>query len=252
MKAAAPGSGARPRPAALVVVVLVGVALGIASVVMTAGPASARGDRAGDVVIADRSGEPISSGATDTVFGLTLPSGAACQGDSASGNYRVSTFLVPQTDDPGSLEYGELRPFGDGRWSIWKESTDPGLNMATSVSEAGEPGLLTGLPAFTFDVGLFPGEIASGAYRLGLACTLGGQTTRYWDTSVVIAEGDADRPISWSASDAAVAPSSSRSTSVPAAAVGVVVVVVVVVVVFVATRRRRQEHHSLPVSEEEK
>jgi hypothetical protein len=229
----------------------VGVPVLVGAGVLAAGavPAAAQGDRAGDVVVVDTNGDPISNGGTDTTFGMRLPSDAACQGDSATAGYRVSTFLVPAGDDPGSLTYEELKPVGDGRWSIWKDTTDPALNMLTSVSGEGQPGAVVDLPQFTFDVGLFPGEIASGDYRLGLACTLGGETTRYWDTAVTIAEGE-NEPVIWSTAGASPGSSSTTAPTLPILVAVAVAGVAIGVVVLVS--RRRVEAGSRALSKEEK
>ena len=209
--------------------------------------AAGQGERAGDVVVVDSNGEPVAVGGTTGAFGLEVPPGAVCQGDSATAGYRVSTFLVPAGDEPGTLTFEELKPVGEGRWSIWKETTDPALNMLTSISGDGEPGAVVDLPRFTFDVGLFPGEIASGGYRLGLACTLAGETTRYWDTAFVIAEGETE-PLVWSV-PGAVSGSSSSSSPLPlllaVALVGLGIGIVVLVV------RRRAAPRARALSKEE-
>ena len=62
------------------------------------------------MVVVDPSDAVLEGGGSATPFGLRLPEGAACQGDSADDSYRVEAFLVPEGTDPGSVVYGELAP----------------------------------------------------------------------------------------------------------------------------------------------
>lgn len=208
----------RPGVAAVVVVSWLAVVV----VLAMARPAAA--ERAGDLEIVDASGAAIGTGGPEGVVVLRPPAGAACQGDSASGGYRVSTFLVPSGTDPGGLEFGELRPLGEGNWSIWTASTDPAVKLLTGVSGPGLPGPLVDLPAFTFDVGLLPGEIAPGEYLLGLACTLDDRTTRFWDVPFVVLD-DETVSISWSTPIPADADASGAPPTAALLALGALLVV---------------------------
>jgi len=116
------------------------------------------------------------SGDYTTSTALTLPAGAACTGDTASGGYRWQTYLVPSTVDLQTLRFDAFGPVpvaGQFRTPLNDTSNgNPIINKATSVSSAGAPGLLTGLMSFGFSLFL-PGEIPAGSYSLGVACTLG-------------------------------------------------------------------------------
>ena len=52
------------------------------------------------------SGQPLASGASDALFTVTLPTGAACSGDTSTGGYHVYSYLVP---------HGHRREHGDVR-----------------------------------------------------------------------------------------------------------------------------------------
>jgi hypothetical protein len=210
--------------------------------------ASAQGERAGNVVVTGGEAfEPgVQAGGSATVFGLDLPADAACQGDSASDNYRVMSFLVPDELDPGSLRYEELKPVGDGAWSLWEESTDPFINALTSQSEGDLPALVS-VPRFTFSV-LLPGEMSPGDYRIGIACALDNETTRYWDTPFTIVTDSSDAPAQFRWTATAQDVGSTRETGF-ARPLAVVLIATGVVIGAVALVRRRPNNHS-PRSQE--
>ena len=54
----------------------------------------------------------VRSGSANTGFRLLLPAGATCPGDSANGQWRIQTFMVPSTVDVGTLKYGGIGPTG--------------------------------------------------------------------------------------------------------------------------------------------
>lgn len=135
-----------------------------------------------------------SSGNSATDFGVTLPAGAACPGDTASGGYRVQSYLVPASRAPESLTFDASGPIASGggfHTALFALSGDPFVNGSTSVAaSAGGPGLITGIPSFNFTV-LLPNEVAAGDYNLGIACTLGqadaDQLTNVWNTQITVA-----------------------------------------------------------------
>ena len=63
------------------------------------------------------------------------------------------------------------------------------------------PGLISDLPNFSWGV-LLPDEMKPGDYRIGIACSLFNETTRYWDTSYTIVADSSDEPAQfrWTAS----------------------------------------------------
>ena len=63
------------------------------------------GSATATIVVGGSDDETVARGGSATEFSLALPDGAACPGDSATGNWRVQSFLVPAADDPGTFTY---------------------------------------------------------------------------------------------------------------------------------------------------
>lgn len=178
-------------------------ALFLASVLTT--PAAAADRRAGSVTVmkAEDPGTTRQSGVAGDRFILKLPVRAACPGDSLNDDYRIQTFIVPAADDPGSLVYESVKPAGDGRWALHNQWGSRWVQKMTSPnSSAGAPGLIDEFPLVT--LGYFsPGQLPTGTYRVGVACTFENATTRYWDARMDITAGEAGGPLSWTVLDQA-------------------------------------------------
>jgi hypothetical protein len=116
--------------------------------------------------------------------GLTTPQ---CAGDTASGGYNWSTFMIPASANiDTTLTFGSGGPTpvaGEYRASLTSaaDSSTVVLKSTGIAGGAGQPGIITGIPAFTFGLNL-PGEIPAGAYKVGIACTKNGGATldSYW------------------------------------------------------------------------
>jgi hypothetical protein len=179
----------------LALAVLIG-ALGVHS--CAASPAHAASNRGGDAVVvegADNS-KALDHGASATVFGLRLPNGAACPGDTQHDQWRVQSFLVPDSIDPGTLAYDATKPRGDGLYALYGSDTKPYVQRATAANTvAGKPGAVVDLPPMSFNV-FTPGLVKPGTYRIGIACTLAPErkTAVYWDTQIVITSSSSDHP----------------------------------------------------------
>jgi len=112
------------------------------------------------------------------------PSGAVCPGDTATGGYKWATFMVGSGIDPATLTYSSLGPASATAGFVQPLFTtgfSPIVNKNTAVTT----GLVTGLS--TSSMGLFaPGLVSPGAYQIGLACYLAGQTVSYWSAPMTI------------------------------------------------------------------
>ncbi len=143
-------------------------------------------------------------GDSNTVFTLRLPDGASCPGDSAHDDWRVNSFIVPATDDPGALRYGVIWPEGDGRYALYGADTRPySLVLTGQNATAGLPGRIVAPPPFT--LGVFPaGTLTADRYRIGLACTYFRETAIYWDTELVMSDDPDIQPgeLRWRLADA--------------------------------------------------
>lgn len=161
------------------------------------------------------SGTALSSGGSATQFALTLPQGAACTGDSASGEFRVQSYMVPATVDPATLTFNAdgPEPLGTGadlRVPLFGAGGLPFVQAQTDIAVPGGDGSgnISGIPAFDFSVfgADGPQVVPAGAYNLGIACTKGvpsaTQLDRYWNIQFTFAVDAADQPsgITWTVS----------------------------------------------------
>jgi len=152
--------------------------------------------RSGDLTLveADRRGVVMQNGGSAAKFSVDLPKGSTCPGDSESDNWRLQTFIVPGSVDPGTLEYSVIGPTGPKQYAIYDVFTAPVVDQLTVPNGGpGEPGRPTPFPPMSFAV-FPPGEIPPGTYRIGVACTWFGATADYWDTEIVIAAEPKDAP----------------------------------------------------------
>lgn len=148
-------------------------------------------------------GAPLNSGGSATDFTIKLPTGAACAGDSADGGYRVSSYMVPSTVDPSTLTFDAAGPVGSGFKPLYDTTGSPYVVQQTAAADtAGGPGPIIGIPAFDYGVWT-PGDIAAGAYNIGIACTLGPagptQMKEYWNLQKTFSASASDSPagVTW-------------------------------------------------------
>jgi hypothetical protein len=186
------GIRALGRPGALLV-----AAAGAIALLPSAVPdASAEGADMGSVKVVEGAGSSsaITEGGSTTPFSLDLPDGAECPGDSADGGYRVQSFLVPATDDPGQLTYYSVMPVGEGRYALYDVHTNPFIQSLTAqAEERGGPGTIVNVPDFNFAV-FPPGLLPPGRYTIGIACSLHNNTVRFWDTDIALEAAPDDQP----------------------------------------------------------
>jgi hypothetical protein len=166
----------------------------------TAGPAAAESDRAGNAIIVDPRdwSHGITRGDSNTVWTLRLPQGASCPGDTFNDDWRIQTFIVPATDDPGTMKYRAIGPAGtttDDKWALYGADTVPFVQQATAKNDTpGHPGLII-MPLPDFSFGVFrPGYLPPGHYRMGVACALAWVTGRYWDTEIDLTQAPDVQP----------------------------------------------------------
>lgn len=170
------------------------------------------------------SATPITTGGVDTAFSFRLPTGSACTGDSANGDYRVQSYMVKSDVEVTTITFdnGGPMPLGTGdsfRQPLYeKATTSPYLDRQTANADTpGGPGPVVSIPSFSF--GVFAAEadgiLPAGTYNLGIACTKGAagpqQLDKYWNTQFVITTDAAGSPesIQWTVQ----APSSPATTT---------------------------------------
>lgn len=194
------------------------------------------GVRAGAAEIVNpSSGSPLRSGGSRTAFRVKLPNGAACRGDSARAGYRVQTYLVPATIDPGGLAFDATGPSpveGEFRAPLYDTTANQGSHvnqLTVEASPAGGPGtIIQPLPAFDFAVfdPAFGFPFTPGVYNVGVACTLGPpsptQQDKHWNTVMRVTADPTDpgpAKIRWETISAAGSTATRASGSWPPAAV---------------------------------
>ncbi|HSL74725.1 MAG TPA: hypothetical protein VK853_09660 [Ilumatobacteraceae bacterium] len=197
----------------------------------------------------------LTSGDSNTAFTIGLPPDASCPGDSANDDWRIQSFLVPASDDPGALRYGIIRADGEGRFAIYTVQTQPYVHALTGQNPApGLPGRIPTIPPLSF--GVFPaGTLEMQNYRLGIACTLYRETAKFWDTEITLSAAPEVQPgeFRWQVVGAPVTePVGDDGASVPPAIWAAAVAVAVgVAVLFVRSRRVRTSHQQADLTTKE-
>lgn len=168
--------------------------------------AGAAGVPSGAVVIlvppgTPTAGTPLNAGGSATAFALIPPQGAACSGDSATGQYKVQTYMVPVSVEPSTLTFDSFGPLpaasgANYRQPLYSAVGTAFVNKTTAVST----GLLTGLPTFSFAWVGADGTtfLPAGTYNIGYACTKGQasatQLDRFWNMQLTVAADAQDAP----------------------------------------------------------
>jgi Fibronectin type III domain len=128
------------------------------------------------------------TGTAATNISVLPPSGAACQGDTATGNYHWETFIVADSVDASQLSYGATGPFLTGSTAFIQPLFSQG-NPVLAGNLAIGTGALTNFPSAGYQLSIFNGVITtSGLYKVGLACSVAGGTgtERFWQTKIQI------------------------------------------------------------------
>jgi hypothetical protein len=144
---------------------------------------------AGNVLVYEpsRPGNALERGDSNSEFGLRLPEGAECPGDSRNDGWRVQAFIVPIDKPMAEVEWTVIGATGPNQ-SLLFTSTQGLFVDELTVANAGpgQPGRIPDPPIFSFAI-MKPGTLAPGEYRIGIACTNRRQLDRYWDATMVIA-----------------------------------------------------------------
>jgi hypothetical protein len=134
-----------------------------------------------------------SSGTGATNFTINLGGSASCPGDGNAG-YRWQTFMIPAAADiDATLTFGSGGPTAVGsefRVPLFDTNGSPVVSKLPDIAVApATTGGISGVPNFNFQV-FTPGDIPDGAYKIGVACTLGvasaTQLKSYWSQQITI------------------------------------------------------------------
>ncbi len=147
----------------------------------------------------------VTSGTSETVFSLTLATpNNVCPGDTATGNFRWNTYMVPESVDPATLTYNASGPIAPAA-GVFTQPLYSSLTGAPQVNKntAVTTGQIVGTATVNFAV-FTPGQIPAGTYEIGYACSKAGQTERYWSTLITVTAAPTGGPaqISWAVATA--------------------------------------------------
>jgi hypothetical protein len=226
------------RPGALLVGAAFLISL-VGTVALTPSVADASVAAGSAVITMPGQPTPLDRGNGATLYGVGLPSGASCPGDSAHQGYHVFSYLVPEGVSPSTLSF--TKGVADRYFGYIAQGAEfDAFNTAEGT------GQVVGLPtAFTWDRltrgDLFALGESSAVWEGGIACAdAHGSITNYWNTGIrFTADPSASGGFTWKALDPPGAPVFTL------ARVGMVLIVLAiaftVVAAILARQRRRQD-----------
>ena len=136
-----------------------------------------------------------SAGTSATSFTVGLGANPSCPGDSASGGYRIQSFMIPAAADiDTTLTFSSNGPtavVGEFRQPLFDVTGSPYANELTDLAvPSAVTGGISGLPQFNFGSVYSPGDVPAGQYKIGIACTLGSagptQLKSYWASTITV------------------------------------------------------------------
>jgi hypothetical protein len=185
---------------------------------------------------------PLSSGGSATPYGVVLPSGASCPGDTAHDGYHVFSYLVPEGVSPTAVS------FKTGDPSKYFGYIANGAYFG-AVNTAEDTGEIVSLPDDFIWTRLTPQDLfakgaTSATWEGGIACAdVHGNVTDYWNSQIVFTASSADRGgFTWK-----VVQNSAPASSSVGLWVGVVLALLAIafaVTAVVLSRRRREVAHA--------
>jgi hypothetical protein len=116
---------------------------------------------------------------------LTSPDDT-CPGDSATDGYRWQTYLVDSSIDPATLTYdaaGPIVPAGAPPGAVAEALVS---SVGTTLADLDTDPVTGAIPSIPFvDLSVASGIVAS-SYHIGVACSLGGETERFWNQTITV------------------------------------------------------------------
>jgi hypothetical protein len=233
------------------------VGLAAAVVTMFGGTAAmAEGTLAGPATITNPSHVAITSGGSATNFSITLPTLAACSGDTTTGRFHVFGYIVPSSTDVGALTWDANGPVlpngvptgtpGGDFYTLYGQDGAPFVNQPTAITT----GQVVQPPAFNY-LNFSPDgsggtliPLPAGTYNVGIACVTPGQVTdKYWNVQETFTASASDSPNGevWSVVPGNPVPESPLTIALPVTAAALIGVGVIV-------SRRRRRNVAAPVA----
>lgn len=185
------GGAGRPRRAGAVVRRAV-TALAVATVAVLTSSVVAQAATAGTATIIEPGLQvALNSGGSRTLYGVELPNGASCPGDTEHQGYHVFSYLVPQGVSPTAVS------FKTGVPNKWFGYIDDGSYFG-AVNTAIGTGQIQPLPEeFTWSRltphDLFRHGARAATWEGGIACAdTTGTVTNYWNSEIVFTASSSD------------------------------------------------------------
>jgi hypothetical protein len=127
-----------------------------------------------------------SSGLLSSNFGMAPdPAPSFCGGDSATDGYRWNTYITDAANDPATLTWpAGTATIPGGGVGFTSTLLDPAGSFVSNRTTAIGTGQISPIPQFR--LGFFGAALTPGVYNIGFACSLSGQTTEYWNTTMTI------------------------------------------------------------------
>jgi hypothetical protein len=189
---------------------LVAFAAVVGAVAGTAAIASAAPLNPGDAATSGQSLSVTSGTNLTSSITLNLTGSNVCPGDTASNGYGWNTYIIPVAGDPAILRYDALGP----RVSVAAPATNPyTLTRASTLYNTSgtalvdqttgiTSGLITPTAQFNFQTNAIS-DFPDGEYKLGYACVKAGQTEKYWQSNIIVANNNGSR-FTWAVAPGAV------------------------------------------------
>ena len=128
------------------------------------------------------SGQPLASGGSETVFTVTLPSGAACSGDTANDGYHVYSYLVTKGTSLSGVKFVNFPSVGYG----FVDNTGTYYGPANTAINTGQ---VIGIPT-NF-------EWAPLTNSVPLSTLLGGGSSATWEAGIACADTNGNLTDNW-------------------------------------------------------
>ncbi len=226
--------------------VLGGAVLALTLVVGAPSPAGAVTDGA-EVIVTPGTTHALGSGGSATPYGVVLPAGASCPGDTAHDGYHVFSYLVPQGTSVDGVSFRTGTP-SKGYGYISAGTYVGAINTAEST------GQIVGLPTSLVWTRLtpkllFPDGGHSATWNGGIACAdTHGAVTSTWNSTLAFTADSSDPGgFTWKVVD-----QGTVSTPLPLGLwIGIGLLVIAAAAGAYALRLRRRAHSEGPTSEGE-
>lgn len=228
----------------LAAAILFGTATALMMVPSAGGAAATAGT---EVITQPVQTKPLGSGGSATEYGVELPTGASCPGDTAHKGYRVYSFLIPTGVSLAGLDVRGSLPFRGQPGHPYYGFVAYGGVYYGAVNTDEDTGQIPTLPyEFTWSRLTSRDLIAAGEKSSiwvgGIACaTATGTVTNYWSSEIEFTASSSDpHGFTWRVLDP---PSPSLNLGLWISVLLIVLAVMFGAGAVMLSRRQREAHH---------